>query len=115
MGEMNYMIEIVGVSCDPSRSLVFSRSNILDLLAQSVSEVMNFDFQIFPNPASTQITIQIKESELGATVVIFNSLGQEVLADRLNAVSQTLNIEKLSEGFYFLKMEGRVIRLQVTR
>ncbi len=115
LGEMNYMIEVVGVSCDPSRSLVFSRSNILDLLAQSVSEVMNFDFQVFPNPASTQITIQIKESELGATVVIFNSLGQEVLADRLNAVSQTLNIEKLSEGFYFLKLEGRAVRLQIAQ
>jgi hypothetical protein len=115
IGETNYMVEVVGVSCDPSRSLVYSRSNILDLLAQSVSEVMNFDFQVFPNPASTQITIQIKESELGATVVIFNSLGQEVLADRLNAVSQTLNIEKLSEGFYFLKLEGRAVRLQIAQ
>ena len=87
----------------------------MNMLASNITEETNSTLQIFPNPASTQITIQIKESELGATVVIFNSLGQEVLADRLNAVSQTLNIEKLSEGFYFLKMEGRVIRLQVTR
>lgn len=115
IGETNYMVEVVGVSCDPSRSLVYSRSNILDLLAQSVSEVMNSDFQIFPNPASTNITIQINESELGVPVFIFNALGQEVFSERISSVNQTLNIEKLSEGFYFLKLEGSIVRLQVVR
>jgi hypothetical protein len=115
MGEMNYMIEVVGVSCDPSRNLVYSRSNILDLLAQNVSEELNSILQIFPNPASTQITFQLNESDLGASVFIYNALGQEVLVDRLNAVNQTLNIEKLSEGFYFLKVEGRVVRLQIVK
>jgi hypothetical protein len=115
MGEMNYMIEVVGVSCDPSRNLVYSRSNILDLLAQNVSEELNSTIQIFPNPASTQITFQLNESDLGASIVIYNALGQEVLVDRLNAVNQTLNIEKLSEGFYFVKVEGRVVRLQIVK
>jgi hypothetical protein len=30
-------------------------------------------------------------------------------------VNQTLNIEKLSEGFYFLKLEGHVVRLQIVK
>jgi len=30
-------------------------------------------------------------------------------------VNQLLNIEKLTEGFYFLKLEGSVVRLQVAR
>jgi hypothetical protein len=115
LGETNYMIEVVGVSCDPSRALVYSRSNILDLLAQSVSEEMNSTLQIFPNPASTQITIQVNENDLGAPVFIFNALGQEVFSERISSVSQTLNVEKLSEGFYFLKLEGRVVRLQITQ
>jgi hypothetical protein len=115
IGEVNYMIEVVGVSCDPSRNLVYSRSNILDLLAQNVSEELNSTLQIFPNPASTQITFQLNESDLGASVFIYNALGQEVLVDRLNAVNQTLNIEKLSEGFYFIIVEGRVVRLQIVK
>ena len=115
MGEMNYMIEVVGVSCDPSRNLVYSRSNILDLLAQNVSEETNSTLQIFPNPASTNITIQINESELGLPVFIFNALGKEVFSERISSVNQTLNIEKLSEGFYFLKVEGRVVRLQIVK
>lgn len=115
MGEMNYMIEVVGVSCDPSRSLVYSRSNILDVLAQNVSEESNSPLQIFPNPASTQITFQLNENDLGASIIIYNALGQEVLVDRLKAVNQSLNVEKLSEGFYFLKVEGRVVRLQIVK
>jgi len=105
----------MGVSCDPSRSLVYSRSNILDLLAQSVSEELNSDIKMFPNPASTRITIQVNESDLGSQVIIFNALGQEVFSERIAVVNQLLNIEKLTEGFYFLKMEGRVIRLHVVR
>jgi hypothetical protein len=115
MGETNYMIEVVGVSCDPSRSLVYSRSNILDLLAQNVSEELNFTIQIFPNPASTQITIQTNESDLGSQVFMFNALGQEVFTERLNAINQNLNVENLSEGFYFIKVEGRVLRLQIVK
>jgi hypothetical protein len=115
MGEMNYMIEVVGVSCDPSRTLVYSRSNILDLLAQNVSEELNSTIQIFPNPASTNITIQVNESDLGSQVFIFNALGQEVFTERLNAINQILNVENLSEGFYFIKVEGRVVRLQIVK
>jgi hypothetical protein len=115
IGEMNYMVEVVGVSCDPSRSLVYSRSNILDLLAQNVSEELNSTIQIFPNPASTNITIQVNESDLGSQVFIFNAIGQEVFSERISSVNQLLNIEKLTEGFYFLKLEGSVVRLQVVR
>jgi len=115
MSEMNYMIEVVGVSCDPSRNLVYSRSNILDLLAQNVSEETNSTLQIFPNPASTNTTILMNESDLGSQVFIFNAIGQEVFSERIASVNQLLNIEKLTEGFYFLKLEGSVVRLQVVR
>jgi hypothetical protein len=115
MGEMNYMVEVVGVSCDASRSLVYSRSNILDLLAQNISEELNSIVKIFPNPASTNITIQVNESDLGSQVLIFNAIGQEVFSERITSVNQLLNIEKLTEGFYFLKLEGSVVRLQVVR
>jgi hypothetical protein len=115
LGELNYMVEVVGVSCDPSRSLVYSRSNILDLLAQNVSETMNATLEVFPNPASTSISMKVQESDLGAQVRIYNSLGQEVLSERIASTNQMLNIENLTEGFYFLKLEGSVVRLQVVR
>lgn len=113
--EFLYVVEVAGLGCDPSREMMYSRSNVMNLLASNISEELNSTLQIFPNPASTQITFQVNESDLGASIVIYNALGQEVLVDRLNAVNQTLNIEKLSEGFYFLKVEGRVVRLQIVK
>ena len=113
--EFLYVIEVAGLGCDPSREMMSSRSNVMNLLASNILEETNSTLQIFPNPASTQITFQLNESDLGASVFIYNALGQEVLADRLNAVNQTLNIEKLSEGFYFLKLEGHVVRLQIVK
>ena len=87
----------------------------MNLLASNISQETNSTIQIFPNPASTQITFQLNESDLGSQVIIFNALGQAVFSERLNAVNQTLNVEKLSEGFYFLKVEGRVVRLQIVK
>ena len=109
------MIEVAGVSCSPDRSLVYSRSNILDLLAQNISEASHTTLEVFPNPASTSISMKVQESDLGAQVRIYNSLGQEVLSERIASTNQMLNIENLTEGFYFLKLEGSVVRLQVVR
>ncbi len=113
--EFLYVIEVAGLGCDPSREMMSSRSNVMNLLASNILEETNSTLQIFPNPASTQITFQLIESDLGASVFIYNALGQEVLVDRLNGVNQILNIEKLSEGFYFIKVEGRVVRLQIVK
>jgi hypothetical protein len=113
--EFLYVIEVAGLGCDPSREMMSSRSNVMNLLASNITEETNSTLQIFPNPASTSITIQINESDLGSQVFIFNAIGQEVFSERIASVNQLLNIEKLNEGFYFLKLEGSVVRLQVVR
>jgi hypothetical protein len=110
-----YVIEVAGLGCDPSREMMSSRSNVMNLLASNISEETNSTIQIFPNPATTNITIQVNESDLGSQVFIFNAIGQEVFNERITALNQLLNIEKLTEGFYFLKLEGSVVRLQVVR
>ena len=115
VNEILYVIEVASLGCDPSREMMYSRSNVMNLLASNISQETNSTIQIFPNPASTQITFQLNESDLGSQVIIFNALGQAVFSERLNAVNQTLNVEKLSEGFYFLKVEGRVVRLQIVK
>ena len=74
-----------------------------------------WDITEFFTADAPSITIQVNESDLGSQVIIFNALGQEVFSERIAVVNQLLNIEKLIEGFYFLKMDGRVIRLHVVR
>jgi hypothetical protein len=57
----------------------------------------------------------VNERDLGSQVFIFNAIGQEVFSERITAMNQLLNIEKLTDGFYFLKIEGRVVRLQIVK
>jgi len=113
--EFLYVVEVAGLGCDPTREMLFSRSNVMNMLASGISEEAKLSFEVFPNPASTNITIQVNESDLGSQVIIFNALGQEVFSERIAAVNQSLNIEKLTEGFYFLKLEGSVVRLQIVK
>jgi hypothetical protein len=113
--ETLYVIEVAGLGCDPSREMMYSRSNVLNMLASDISEYSRLSFQVFPNPASTSISMKVHESDLGAQVRIYNALGQEVLSERIASTNQLLGIEKFPEGFYFLKLEGSVVRLQVVR
>ncbi|MFM1771574.1 MAG: hypothetical protein RLZZ71_716 [Bacteroidota bacterium] len=113
--ETLYVIEVAGLGCDPSREMMYSRSNVMNMLASDISEYSRLSFQVFPNPASTSISLKVQESDLGTQVRIYNSLGQEVLSERIASTNQMLDIENLTEGFYFMKLEGSVVRLQVVR
>jgi hypothetical protein len=95
VNEMLYVIEVAGLGCDPSREMMFSRSNVMNMLASGISEDSRLSFQVFPNPASTNMTIQVNESDLGSQVFIFNAIGQEVLSKRITSTSQLLNIEEI--------------------
>lgn len=64
-------------------------------------------FKFYPNPASSQITI---ESELGE-IQVFNSIGALVLQKTLESSLETLNISELNPGVYFIKMGQKTLRL----
>jgi len=73
-------------------------------------------FQIYPNPAGNQLTIQTSSSRISglATVSIINMLGQEALSYSLSLGEdggEAIDISKLSAGMYFLQMktEGAIV------
>lgn len=68
---------------------------------------MEKTFKFYPNPASSQITI---ESELGE-VQIFNAIGALVLQKTLESSVETLNIAELKPGVYFIKIGQKTLRL----
>ncbi len=62
----------------------------------------NMDFQVFPNPTETILTIRIKEENV-QHYFLFNSLGQIQKSGSLNKEMQ-LNFSNLPHGIYFLKI-----------
>lgn len=61
---------------------------------------------LFPNPAADKITLQVPESLLGKKIFIYNGNGQVLQVETVQAVQQTLQINRLRPGVYLLKGES---------
>lgn len=72
--------------------------------ALSVEELNNVSVRIFPNPASTYLTIQSNGNEQ-MNFSVLNSIGETVYsAKNVNSTFQ-IPVKQLPQGLYFLKME----------
>ncbi|MEZ4853773.1 S8/S53 family peptidase [Flavobacterium sp.] len=62
---------------------------------------------IFPNPATNSIFIQsYDESYIGSTIIIYNTLGQNVLQSKLDSKETQLDISKLQSGLYWVEINN---------
>ena len=59
-------------------------------------------FTIYPNPTSS--TLNFKSVVAVEKIVIYNMLGQLVQQEKVNALEGTINIEKLVQGTYLVKV-----------
>jgi hypothetical protein len=69
----------------------------------SNSEIV-VSFMVYPNPASSDLTIAYKPETKTAVVEIYNSIGQQVKQIALVDENQQITIADLSNGLYILKL-----------
>lgn len=63
---------------------------------------------INPNPANNFVTISLMaEPTETTTVYIINALGEIVLTEKVTSSNTTLNIDNLTSGIYFVKVESK--------
>jgi len=69
---------------------------------------VDFGFSIYPNPASSNITITIANAPASSVAVnITNGIGQNVYsAKEAPAKNINVNVENLSRGVYFVKVNA---------
>ena len=77
----------------------------------NIDENAETDFKIFPNPASSSISIQFNENPGDqAEIEILNQLGQVLIKEKLSVDTDKniyqLNISYLNTGIYFVKVVG---------
>jgi hypothetical protein len=67
--------------------------------------------KLFPNPATTEITIAADEAMLGSTLTITDITGRQVLAVQLATVNYQLSTDNFSPGLYhvFVKRGAQVM------
>ncbi len=68
---------------------------------------LNNTVNIYPNPANTEINIELAKNNENTKIEIFNNIGQIVYsADTKNNIEK-IDISKLSSGMYFVKLSNR--------
>jgi len=68
-----------------------------------VNEIQDFSFNIFPNPATDILNINIKENK-NTVVRIYNLLGGEILNTLISKTSSTMDVSTLTDGIYVLEI-----------
>jgi hypothetical protein len=61
---------------------------------------------LYPNPATTNLTLQVRSEMIGSDFVIYDAMGKLVLRDKVLSTNQYVPIQSLSNGNYILCVEG---------
>lgn len=70
-------------------------------------DLANSDILLYPNPASTSITLAIpQQSALPGGYIIYNSLGQVIQSGDIKANTSVIDIAHFSTGVYIIKISG---------
>jgi hypothetical protein len=71
---------------------------------QSIYYFLTTRYIIFPNPVRTNSTLSVlmKEEPKNTWLLLFNSLGQQVLQQRLTQTVESIPLSKLKGGIYFV-------------
>ncbi len=64
------------------------------------------NLSIYPNPASTTVTLSVSEQMAGSAVSIVDVNGRVVMSEELNGQTLTMNIRDLAKGAYFVRITG---------
>lgn len=79
---------------------------VSDLLSSTVAVLRNWTVNVYPNPTSNQLTIDLSNYEANVNYRLMNAVGQEVLQGTFEGTSN-LNLESLSIGIYYLAIQDQ--------
>lgn len=70
----------------------------------STPSINQLDFEMYPNPASESLTIQLPSDESKATVQFYDYIGKLAFSQIVTSSNNTINVNDLSSGMYILKV-----------
>jgi hypothetical protein len=75
-------------------------------LGTTINEKPNNAITIYPNPFSSFLTIEINDISRinNATIVLYDTLGREILKSQITKQATTLETSQLVKGLYFYKV-----------
>lgn len=85
-----------------------SQEEVVAACSFGLNESASFEnqFYIFPNPSSTQITIETLVIPTKIQLSIYNFNGQQLIRRQISESRTVIGIRNLPDGFYFVRLEG---------
>ncbi len=77
-----------------------------------VTEIVSDGFMVYPNPTDGIITIS---SSKGTKYRITNQMGQTLMTGHFGGENQQIDVSQLSEGMYFITIDGKTTKLIINR
>ena len=90
--------------CSPHSSNMFGTITVVAEGTLSTSEARRLKFEMFPNPASDKVRIQLPSGAENATVEFYDSLGRLALSKKVTRINNKMDVNALSKGVYILKV-----------
>ncbi len=94
--DYNLNIAVAAIA-DKANDVLIGRVN-------GASDFTNIDALVYPNPAQNVLNVDFQNIEMGAKLVIVNTLGAIVWEGLVHSDKNTLNTGELSNGMYFLQV-----------
>ncbi len=75
----------------------------------STKEIKNLDFEVFPNPTTDVVNVQLPTGTNSATAKVFDTSGRLIATQEISNPREQINISTLASGIYVLRIssEGR--------
>jgi hypothetical protein len=94
----------------PFGTIVKSKSNITNNRTTGVIGIATTDLKnridVYPNPASNQVTVKLGRECNACSLEIVNSLGQVLRSEKLTSLTTTLDLSSFPNGVYYLKVKN---------
>ena len=70
----------------------------------SIPDAKRLDFEMYPNPSITELTIQLPSGVNDAIVEFYDTMGRLSLSKKITISNSLINVSTLSSGIYLLKV-----------
>ncbi|MEX1189055.1 MAG: T9SS type A sorting domain-containing protein [Bacteroidia bacterium] len=102
--DINNVSSLIILQESGSKEVIQAKEAGIDDVPLTIQKAKNIEFSIFPNPASSKVTIQSSSND-NSHFEIYNALGKKLKSGTFNNLAE-IKIDDLLHGVYFVKISS---------
>ena len=84
------------------------------IIPNNIQELSN-QLILYPNPATTELNLQVTSEFIGTDLFVFDALGKQILKQQILSTNTTINTSSFAVGNYVVKVGGGVKKFTVEK